>query len=79
MGFTTGCTAGEAEYPALLVLNTALAAASRASCSLKVREEPSLCYYAMSSIEKNKGVMIVSSGVEFDKPETGRERNFAAA
>ena len=22
MGFTTGCTAGEAEYPALLVLNT---------------------------------------------------------
>lgn len=29
-----------------------------------VREKLSLCYYAGSAIEKNKGVMVISSGVE---------------
>lgn len=73
MGFTTGCTAGEAEYPALLVLNTVFGGGITSKLFTKVREELSLCYYAMSSIEKNKGVMIVSSGVEFDKLETAEE------
>ena len=73
MGFTTGCTAGEAEYPALLVLNTAFGGGITSKLFTKVREELSLCYYAMSSIEKNKGVMIVSSGVEFDKLETAEK------
>ena len=73
MGFTTGCTAGEAEYPALLVLNTVFGGGITSKLFTKVREELSLCYYAMSSIEKNKGVMIVSSGVEFDKLETAEK------
>ena len=39
---------------------------------LNVREKLSLCYYASSQIEKLKGVMLVSSGVEFDKVEEAK-------
>jgi predicted Zn-dependent peptidase len=38
----------------------------------RVREEQSLCYYASSSIEKFKGVMVVSSGIEFSDYEKAR-------
>ena len=67
MGFSTGCTAAEAAYPALLMMNTIFGGGITSKLFQKVREEMSLCYYAMSSVEKFKGLMIVSSGVEFDK------------
>ena len=38
----------------------------------KVREEQSLCYYASSSVEKFKGVMVVSSGIEFSDYEKAK-------
>ena len=37
-----------------------------------VREKMSLCYYASASFEKFKGVLSVSSGVEFSKLETAK-------
>ena len=40
---------------------------------LKIREEQSLCYYANSSLDKFKGAMIVSSGIEFDHYEIARD------
>ena len=55
------------------MLNTVFGGGITSKLFTKVREELSLCYYAMSSIEKNKGVMIVSSGVEFDKLETAEK------
>ena len=67
MGFSTGCTAADAAYPALLMMNTIFGGGITSKLFQKVREEMSLCYYAMSSVEKFKGLMIVSSGVEFDK------------
>ena len=85
-GRADGCDAGEARWaflrPAVrrarrnirrLVLNTVFGGGITSKLFTKVREELSLCYYAMSSIEKNKGVMIVSSGVEFDKLETAEK------
>ena len=39
----------------------------------KVREEMSLCYYAGSSVEKFKGVMLVSSGIETANYETAKK------
>ena len=73
MGFRTGCTAADAGYPALLMFNTIFGGGITSKLFTKVREEMSLCYYAMSALEKAKGVMIVSSGVEFDKLETAQE------
>ena len=34
---------------------------------MNVREKLSLCYYASSLVDLHKGLMIVSSGVDFDK------------
>ncbi len=38
-----------------------------------MREKRSLCYYASSTIEKYKGIMVVSSGIAFDRYETARD------
>ena len=73
MGLRTGITAADADYPALLMLNTIFGGGITSKLFCKVREEMSLCYYASSSIEKFKGVMIVSSGVEFEKLETAEK------
>ena len=73
MGLRTGITAADADYPALLMFNTIFGGGITSKLFTEVREELSLCYYAMSSIEKTKGVMIVSSGVEFDKLQTAEE------
>jgi len=40
---------------------------------VNVREKQSLCYYANSALEKFKGLMIVSSGIESDKFEVARD------
>ncbi|MBQ5748724.1 MAG: insulinase family protein, partial [Oscillospiraceae bacterium] len=72
MGLRTGCNVHDAEYPALLVLNAVFGAGATSKLFLNVREQMSLCYYAGSSIDKYKGIMIISSGIEFDMYETVR-------
>lgn len=67
LGFRTGITITDADYPALLMCNAIFGAGITSKLFLKVREEMSLCYYASSSLERYKGIMIVSSGIEFDK------------
>ena len=39
---------------------------------MNVRERLSLCYYASSTLEKMKGLVMVSSGVEFEKYEQAK-------
>lgn len=73
MGFRTGCTVLDAEYPALLMLNAVFGAGTTSKLFTKVREERSLCYYADAAVEKYKGVMVVSSGIETKDYQTARE------
>jgi len=40
---------------------------------LQIREEQSLCYYANSSMDKFKGVMVVGSGIEFANYQVARD------
>ena len=47
------------------------------SCFLNVREKLSLCYYASSMLEKMKGLVLVSSGIEFDKYQQARDEILA--
>lgn len=70
LGFRTGgvrLTEGDrAEYAALTVMNALYGGTATSKLFMNVREKLSLCYYASSALENLKGVMVVSSGVEFD-------------
>ena len=66
LGFRTGgVTMNNPDYPALLVCNALYGGSANSKLFLNVREKLSLCYYASSIIDKLKGLMVVSSGVEF--------------
>lgn len=65
IGLRTGITVEDADYPALVLLNAAFGAGVTSKLFVNVREKLSLCYYASSSLEKFKGVMLISSGVDF--------------
>jgi len=65
MGLRVGEVMRTPDYAALAVFNAAFGGSVTSKLFLNVREKLSLCYYASSSIEKHKGVMVVSSGVEF--------------
>lgn len=73
IGLRTGCTVLDADYPALILMNTVFGGGMTSKLFLKVREEQSLCYYASSVVDKYKGIMIVYSGVEFDKLEVTKD------
>lgn len=69
MGFRTGCTGKDEGYPALQVFNVIFGGGVSSKLFRHVRERLSLCYYASSSLEKHKGLMVVSSGIEFSNYE----------
>lgn len=73
MGFRTGCTCADAEYPALLLMNTVFGGGVSGKLFRHVRERLQLCYYASSAVEKYKGLMVVSSGVDFCNCEVAKE------
>ena len=67
LGFRLGETMYTPDYAAITVFNAIFGGSVTSKLFLNVREKLSLCYFASSSIEKHKGVMLVSSGIEFDK------------
>ena len=78
MGFRTGgICIGAKNFPALLVLNDLYGGSTNSKLFLNVREKLSLCYYASSMLEKIKGLMIVSSGVEFSNFDRARDEILA--
>lgn len=78
MGFRTGgVTACSDHYPALMVFNAVFGGTSMSKLFMNVRERLSLCYFASSSLEKLKGLMLVSSGIEFDKYDQARREILA--
>jgi predicted Zn-dependent peptidase len=78
MGFrTAGINARSENYPALMVFNAVYGGTTTSKLFMNVREKLSLCYFASSSLEKLKGVMLVSSGIEFDKYEQAKDEILA--
>ncbi len=78
LGFRTGgITCWEEEYPALTMCNAIFGGTTLSKLFMNVREKLSLCYYASSALEKMKGLVLVSSGIEFDKYETARDEILA--
>lgn len=63
MGFSCAST----DDAALLVGNTMFGGSSNSKLFLNVREKLSLCYFASSGYHRQKGMITVSSGIEFAK------------
>ena len=57
------------DYPAMMVFNSIYGSGATSKLFRNVREKLALCYYASSVIDKHKGVMLVSSGIEFSNFE----------
>lgn len=76
MGFRTGGVRltgdSRGEYAALTVMNALYGGTATSKLFLNVREKLSLCYYASSMLEHLKGIMVVSSGVEFGNMDTAQ-------
>ena len=72
-----GFACGSSDVPALLMGNTLFGGSSNSKLFMNVREKLSLCYYASSIAYIHKGLLLVASGIEFDKFEAARDEIFA--
>ena len=61
-----GFSVGTEDRDAAFVMNTMFGGTSNAKLFLNVREKLSLCYYASSAYHRSKGLVTVSSGIEFE-------------
>ena len=62
-----GFSCGSEDTMALLMGNTLFGGSSNSKLFMNVREKLSLCYYASSMYHRQKNIITVSSGIEFDK------------
>lgn len=65
IGLRTDITTQDPRYPALMMLNTVYGGGMTSKLFVEIREAQSLCYYASSSMDKFKGIMMVDCGIEF--------------
>ncbi|KQL51695.1 MULTISPECIES: EF-P 5-aminopentanol modification-associated protein YfmF [Bacillaceae] len=67
LGYRTHSTFSDDDYEAARVGNALFGGFPSSKLFINVREKESLAYYAASQIESHKGVLMVMSGIEFDK------------
>lgn len=67
MGYRLGDCMDDPDIAALQVFNAVFGGCVTSKLFTNVREKLSLCYYASSIVDLHKGLLIVSSGVDFDK------------
>lgn len=71
LGIGFSCTS--TDVPALLMGNMLFGGSSNSRLFLHVREKLSLCYYASSVYHRQKGLITVSSGIEFANYQKARD------
>ncbi len=67
MGYRLGDCMEEPDLAAIYVFNAVYGGCVTSKLFMNVREKLSLCYYASSVVDTHKGLMLISSGVDFDK------------
>lgn len=77
MGFRLGECMEEPDLAALYVFNAVYGSGATSKLFMNVREKLSLCYYAGSLLDTHKGLMFVSSGIEFAKFEEAKNEILA--
>ena len=73
LGLRTEITAMDPRYPAMMLLNAVFGSGATSKLFEEIREKQSLCYYASSSMDKFKGIMVVDSGIECSNYDVARE------
>lgn len=77
IGFRLGDVMEEPDIAAIYVFNSVFGSGSTSKLFVNVREKLQLCYYAGSSVDIHKGIMLVSSGIEFDKFDAAKAEIFS--
>ncbi|MBR7164535.1 MAG: insulinase family protein [Clostridia bacterium] len=77
IGFYTGIEPSDPRYSALMVYNSIFGSGAHSKLFNNVREKLSLCYYASSRLERYKGMMVVSSGIEYQNKEKAEAEIYA--
>lgn len=67
LGLRTGLTGADEAYPALMLYAAVLGGYTGSRLFVNVREKLSLCYYASAAVDKVKGLLMITSGIENDK------------
>lgn len=70
MGFVTPITLRDRGFAAMQVLNMLFGGSMTSKLFMQIREAQSLCYDIGSGYHGSKGVLTVSSGIDFDKEES---------
>ncbi|ABN52218.1 MAG TPA: insulinase family protein [Hungateiclostridium thermocellum] len=73
LGFRTNTPPGSKDYYKLLVYNSILGGGLHSKLFQNVREKAGLAYYAFSRLEKFKGLMVVSCGIEIKNKDKALE------
>ena len=73
MGFRTGIATGDSDCAAASLMCAVLGGTASSKLFCNVREKQSLCYYCSSRFDRQKGIMIVDSGVEGDNIEKAEQ------
>lgn len=77
MGFRLGECMEDPDLAAIYVFNAVYGSGVTSKLFMNVREKLSLCYYASSAVDTHKGIMLVSSGVDFDKVDEAKSEILA--
>ena len=77
IGWRLGESMEDPDMAALRVFNAVYGGAVTSKLFENVREKLSLCYFASSKVDVHKGIMMVSSGIDFDKYDAAKSEIFA--
>lgn len=77
MGYITNISPDDRDSYAQTVFNSVFGAGAHSKLFNNVREKLSLAYYASSQLEKQKGMLIVNAGIEFENFEKARDEVMA--
>ena len=73
LGYRTNTSYGDDDYAALLFYNGVLGGFPHSKLFQNVREKASLAYYAVSRLEKHKGIQLIGSGIELQNYDRALE------
>lgn len=76
IGWRMGDSMEDPDSAAIRVFNAVYGGAVTSKLFENVREKLSLCYFASSMTDMHKGVMVVSSGIEFEKYDEAKDEIF---
>lgn len=77
IGWRLGDYMEDPDPAALRVMNAVFGGGVTSKLFMNVRERLSLCYYASSVADLHKGLLLVTSGIDFDKFDAARDEIFA--